>query len=159
MVWHPNGKVNLEDGVLPVRTVVLIFFGILGMMGLLWSARGQWDDTQSAIKGTQTSIDKLGTEQEKFRSYIANLIVEKGNERDNQFKQVNSSISDLGNNLTTSVADLNAKIAQLKAATDGTHGETAAAIMGIQHQIDSILKDIAAMKCKLSGFECTKAKP
>lgn len=150
---------NLEKAFLPVRTVVLLGFGLLGVMGLLWSARGQWDDTQTAIKGTQTTLDKLVTDQTKFQDYMAALIAKKGTERDAQFKQVNASITDLGNNLTLSVADLNAKIIQLKVLQEGSNTETASTIASIQRQIDSILRDIAAMKCKLPGFECVKVKP
>ena len=152
----PYGRpVNAEEAVLPMRTVVIIVLGCLGVTGLFWTARGQWDDTQQAIQETHKSIDLLAKEQADFRQYIADLIVKKGAERDAQFAKVNGIISDLSG----SVTDLNAKIAQLKSTQDSSHDDTVAAITAIRGQIDNIVKDVAVMKCKLPGNDCGARTP
>jgi outer membrane murein-binding lipoprotein Lpp len=157
---------NAEEAVLPVRTVVILIGICLGATGLFWSARGQWDETQSAIQTAQASINLLSKEQVDFRASLADLILKKGAERDAQFGKVNATLTDLGNSLNASVIDLNTKIAglndkiaALRANADGSHDETVSAIGQIKLQIENIMRDMAVMKCRLPGSECQKVKP
>lgn len=135
--------INAEEAVLPLRTVVILLGMALGATTLLWSARGQWDDTQQAIHD-------LSKKQTDLQTYIADLIVTKGGARDAQVVQINGRIDDLSKQFTAlAQAQSDAHDETMKKIAQASAQAAAAAA-----QAQSAAEAMAHFKCQLLPKLC-----
>lgn len=157
-------QVNAEEAVIPVRTVVILIAVVLsvsaGAIGLAWSAKGQWDDTQTAIAKLKEQVEKTGAAVAKAVNDFNQTVVDKGKARDTQFQAIGDQFGEVNGRIDT----LQKTVTELADAQDSAHDETMKRIASVEstaanaaRQAQAAAESIAHFKCVVRPKDCQPA--
>lgn len=143
-------QVNAEEAVIPLRTVVVLIAVVLsvsaGAVGLAWSAKGQWDDTQRDIRDLKNQVIVFNQ-----------TVIDKGKARDEQLKAIGNQFGDVNGRIDT----LRKIVTDLATAQDGAHDETMKKIASVEAtaanaaaQAQAAAQQIARFKCIVKPKDC-----
>lgn len=161
-------SVNAEEAVIPLRTFVLILWvaiiavisGAAVVVGVAWTARGRWDDTQTAISDLKLEVEKTGALLTEAVVTFNKTVVDKGKARDDQLKAIGDQFGEVNGRIDT----LQKTVTDLADAQDSAHDETMKRIASVEstaanagRQAQAAAESIAHFKCVVRPKDCQPA--
>lgn len=135
--------VNAEEATIPLRTVVVIMVMIgsaaLAAGGVLWSARGQWDDTQRDIRDLKNAV--VGFNQ---------TVIDRSKARDKQIADLGERIDNLATQQNSAHDETMQKIAEV----DTKASQALSAAASAAAQATAAAQSMARFKCQIFPKNC-----